>query len=211
MPIRKFPVYGARRKAVKVDSRATEGAVLGVNLFNPDGSLVTAQQFIKSVSIPRTADQLPGGVAHQYFTAAAAVAAIVAVLDDGTLGNVVFGWDGEKIYANAPLDDSIPKISISWGDAAGSVWTTTRNGILTYARLIITTPFNGDGTYINIGTDSVLDNVIPSAYIDPTVEQEFENTPDVQMSSGDSVVVTVVPGSGASAGSGTLILGFTPD
>ena len=35
----RVPLWGSPQKAVAIDARATEGAVIGVNVWNPDGSL----------------------------------------------------------------------------------------------------------------------------------------------------------------------------
>lgn len=90
----KVPLWGNLQRNAVVDLDATEGAIFGVNLRNPDGSLVTAEQFA-ATGVPiegiATTDALPEGTVNLYYTdaradarAAAAIAAHIAEADPHT-------------------------------------------------------------------------------------------------------------------------------
>lgn len=106
---------------------------------------------------------------------------------------------------------SIAPIDFAYGDAPRAVWTPESSGLLMLARLIILQAFNGVGAAIIVGTQTQPDAAMPSNYNDPSRAFEYENTPDIRLAAGESIFLTITPGSGATAGAGTLILGFLPN
>lgn len=105
---------------------------------------------------------------------------------------------------------SVPAIAFSYGDAPSVVWTPDAPGILTLVRLKVTQSFNSPAAAIAVGTASDPDAALPSAYVDASVAEEYENTPDIRLAPGEGVRLTITPG-GASQGAGLLFLTFTPD
>ena len=117
---------------------------------------------------------------------------------------------GPKGDKGAP-GETIPPIYFSYGDAPSVRWTATDAGLLTGVRVIIRTAFNGASPTLEVGVNADVDAALPAAFNDPTVAQEFENTPDIQMAPGDTVTLTISPGIGATQGNGVLLLEFLPD
>lgn len=78
----RVPLYDQPRGYRDIDPKATQGAVLGENVFNPDGSLVTIAQFagpaLPPGSFPSTTDGLPEGSLNLYYTNARADARVAA-------------------------------------------------------------------------------------------------------------------------------------
>lgn len=105
---------------------------------------------------------------------------------------------------------TIPTIGFSYGDAPGVVWTPDTGGVLTYARIKITTAFDAPGATIMVGTLSDPEAALPAGYVWPQAAEEYENTPDVRLIAGQSIRIHIDP-AGATAGAGLLFLAFTPD
>lgn len=124
--------------------------------------------------------------------------------------DVVLGGQGIQGRPGQP-GGSIPPIDFAFGDAAHAVWTPQAAGLLTYARIIVREPFNGTGAAIVVGTLAQPDAAMPSYFNDPKQANEYENTPDIRLAAGESIYLTITPGTGATAGAGTLLLGFLPD
>ena len=103
---------------------------------------------------------------------------------------------------------NITPIDFTFGDASSIVWVPGDAGLLSLVRLFITVPFNGVGAAISVGTASDPEALMPAAFCDPTAEQGFENTPDVELASGEGVRLVITPGTGATAGAGVLLLQF---
>ncbi|MGE7136046.1 hypothetical protein ACQKIE_00235 [Luteibacter sp. NPDC031894] len=87
----KVPLFGNPGKSATIDAEATNGATVGKNLFNSDGSLVTAAQLSGGTAAPNassdlgTSDDLDEGGYNLYFTdrrAQDAVGSILAESDD---------------------------------------------------------------------------------------------------------------------------------
>lgn len=106
---------------------------------------------------------------------------------------------------------SIPAIEFAFGDAPRVVFTPDAAGLLTYARVKYTEVFNGANPQLFAGTLADPDAAMPAAFNDPRSLEEYEYTPDIRLATGESIILTIVPGAGASAGAGILILGFLPD
>lgn len=102
-----------------------------------------------------------------------------------------------------------PPIEFAFGDAPGAVYTPSVDGMLTVVRLQMTTAFNGSGAAIELGTLADPAAAFPANFNDPYSTQEFEVTPDLPLLAGQSLRLTITPGS-ASQGAGLLFLTFIP-
>lgn len=110
-----------------------------------------------------------------------------------------------------PAGSSIPAIAFAYGDAEREVWAPTAPGLLTYVRLIVTTPFDGAGAQLAIGTASDPAAALPPEFSDLSQALEYENTPDLRLAAGEGIRVAITPGAGATTGAGLLLLEFLPD
>jgi hypothetical protein len=97
----KVPVATGKGPAVTIDADATVGAVLGQNLFNADGSLVTLNQLaaaIAAVLTPSTSgslttDRVAEGLLNLYFTVKRDLDAVAAAIAAGTHTGIAFVYD----------------------------------------------------------------------------------------------------------------------
>ncbi|MCS7001218.1 MAG: hypothetical protein NZ518_00060, partial [Dehalococcoidia bacterium] len=82
-------------------------------------------------------------------------------------------------------------------------------GILTVCRVRVVVAFDDPSATISIGTGAMPGAVMPSSFVDLRQALEYENTPDLQLSAGEQVIVTITPGF-STQGSGQVFLEFVP-
>ena len=123
---------------VVVDTEATKGAILGVNLYDSTGRLLTIGDFAGTSggSGPRTTDYLPEGRYRFYFTDARALAAVGAALTDSD--TVTWEFDGSTIQAHADVPPGFVPTLI----ADGETFTVPEN---TQALFTLPIDIEGDG------------------------------------------------------------------
>lgn len=146
----------------------------------------------------------------------------VHVIDDGTVTQVLKSpvrvvQIVDEGPQGPPGDDgaaggSIAPIAFSYGDASPStIYTTTDAGTLTVVRVVIDTALNGTGAALKLGTIADDDALMTTAENDPSTVADYETTPDLHLSAGTVVRLTITPGSGATQGAGRVLLTFIPD
>jgi len=118
------------------------------------------------------------------------------------------GATGATGPAGASGAGQVAPIAFSFGDAPHTIFTAPAAGVLSYVRVSIETPFNGVGASFELGTSIGDGSAMPSAYVDPHTVADYEHTPDLALTSGQHVYVTIIPGSGATAGNGVIFLQF---
>lgn len=157
--------YRVSNQPVTVDTNATQGAQVGVNLFNADGSLVkslsTSSGSSTTTTFNGTSDDVNEGQFNLYFTARRAQDAVGDILADSTNVTLVY-VGGTSITANlttvtptiggtlqATLFDSYGRIektqAVTWA-TAGTVALTYTAGTNTVAAALNTTGVTA-GTY----------------------------------------------------------------
>jgi hypothetical protein len=110
-----------------------------------------------------------------------------------------------------PSASGVPPIAFSYGDASGAVFTAGEDGTIVLVRMSILTAFDGVGATLKLGTLAQPESILSAAQNDPSSTEEYENTPDLALSAGQSVILTIAPGTGAAHGNGTIYLVFNPD
>ena len=103
---------------------------------------------------------------------------------------------------------TVPAIAFAYGDATpATIYVVAQNGVLTQSSIAIDTPFNGTGATIklSVGATTILD----TTQNNPAQVAEYQTAPTLAVSVGNTVVLTIVPGSGATAGAGRVFLEFT--
>lgn len=104
-----------------------------------------------------------------------------------------------------------PAITFNFSDASpASVMVLTQNMEFAEISLEIETPFNGAAPQIMLGTAASPGLLMTAAQNDPTVAIVFETAPRVELPSGTAIILTVVPGSGATQGRGQLVVSAVP-
>lgn len=97
-------------------------------------------------------------------------------------------------------------ILFSYGDASPRlVYTLVGNGFLSDLQLSIDTPFDGSSPslLVRTGTGTIL---MDTDQNEPSLAATYETTPAVQLVAGTQIYIETVPGEGATAGSGRLLL-----
>lgn len=139
MKIARVQLYGFTGKYVAVDTDATDGAVVGLNLRWPDGSTVTEAQ-LRSVgggqvssAFPDTSDDVDEGQYNLYFTVKRAQDAVGGILTD--TDTIDFTYDGTahiikadlKTLANAGGGALVKVARDDFGRVSGTSAATTDN------------------------------------------------------------------------------------
>ena len=86
------------------------------------------------------------------------------------------------------------------------VYTLAEESLIKTATLSITTPFNGTGASLKVGTPAQPGLLMETAENDPSLAIEFSAEVYERVPAGTQIQITTVPGEGASAGAGLLIL-----
>lgn len=204
----RVPLYGVgQQRVATVDTEATPGAVVGVNLLNPDGSLF----------VPDTSADAPPGAGIALDDVQALADAPITVTGSPAEGAFKYGWvgttsdvpEGSRLYytddrVRAVLGRTI--VGFSFGDAPHAIYVVPDDRLAFLVRLVIDTPFDGAGSAIAVGTAADAGALMPTNANDPTVATSYEFASNTELALGDSVQLTITPGSGATQGAGRIIL-----
>lgn len=131
-----------------------------------------------------------------------------------TWGNIIGLLSDQTDLQNALDDklDAIPPIAFAFGDATPSpIYTFPFNGTLTAAGIAVDTPFNGTTPSVELGITGTLDALLPTTSSNVAESGHYGATPELHVSAGDQVILSIVAGSGASSGNGRVFLQFVPD
>lgn len=99
------------------------------------------------------------------------------------------------------------EVPFSYGDATPEFLTTAQAGKLVYeVGILITTPFNGAGAALKIGSTLVTDGLMSQGENNPASAGTYETHPNVSFGGPAGVYLTIIPGAGASQGAGLITL-----
>lgn len=107
----------------------------------------------------------------------------------------------------------LPAIEFAYGDATPTILLTlpTEGSYeIMLCSLQIEEPFNGSGASITLGVAEDPDLLMRSDQNDPTQAITYETTPRVELPGGTNIILTIVPGAGATQGRGEFVLQITP-
>lgn len=109
-------------------------------------------------------------------------------------------------------DGDIPVMSFAYGDATPTpIYTFDVNGTILAVGVSIDTAFDGTSPSIQLGIDGTADALMPAGSSDVAEQGHFDTTPDLHVTAGQQIVLSITPGSGASAGAGRIFVQFNPD
>lgn len=95
----------------------------------------------------------------------------------------------------------------SCGDATPATLMTVNAGQMILAVTIsLDVPFNGVGASLSVGDAGDDGRLLDSNMIEPTIVGAFQNAPCLRFVSDTQILLTIVPGTGASSGSGVVSL-----
>jgi hypothetical protein len=127
--------------------------------------------------------------------------------DDGFRVTDATGAEIDPASTPTPGDDSNRKIvAFAFGDASPLPILTVPNDCTDIlARLVIDTPFDGAGAQLKLGTSGNPEALLAAVHNDPTQAAGYEAAPDVSLSAGQQILLTITPGAGATQGAGRVI------
>lgn len=135
----------------------------------------------------------------------------VEVHEDGAVEVVEVGLQGPPGAPGLDAAGNPPPIPFAFGDASPApVYTAASPALVVSAAVHLRTPFDGAGAALELGVSGQPGLLMPAAYNDPRVPGEYENSPDVTLSAGQQVLLTITPGAGATQGAGVIILRILP-
>lgn len=135
----------------------------------------------------------------------------IAVTQDRDRANVVVkGFRGPPGPKGDPGDSSTATgravVPFAFGDASPvTIFTPAANCTDVMARLVIDTPFDGVGAALKLGTAGQPEALIAASQNDPATVGGYEVVPDAALGQGAPVVLTIIPGTGATRGAGRVI------
>jgi hypothetical protein len=130
----------------------------------------------------------------------------------GWLQQIAIADSATLIYVDPQLPEdreSTIALPFAWGDATPStVGLVPANKIITRTQLAITAAFNGTAPALQVGFSGSLDALMPTTHNDPAALGIYETTPGVSFGTDKTILLSITPGSGASAGAGLLVVTF---
>lgn len=167
-----------------------------------NGTVVVSSSAQTTVVSPQSATRVFVAPENPNVTVSPQLVRVVDVVGTGPQG---------PVGPSGPSTQGVPPIAFSYGDASGAIFTPSEAGTIVLVRLVITTGFDGTNPSLQLGTVAQPGAILSSAQNDPTTVAEYEHTPDLHLAALQSVVLTIVPGAGATQGNGTILLVFVPD
>jgi hypothetical protein len=196
-------LWGQPGRSVTVEANATKGAVLGVNLYWPDGRLVTPQDFAGDDADPVTGEfpvtywkliqEVPENIRQ---LAALTGSGYAYRRPDGT-------WELRRIGRAV--------VPFSFGDASPmSIYIPREPGVLTLVRLDIKTAFDGAGASLTVGTADDAEAFVSASEVDPAVVAGWEVVPDADVAAAEPILLHINPGTGPTTGAGRVLIDVFP-
>lgn len=198
----RVPLYGRPGQHVDVETDPQTGAVVGVNLTLPDGTVVTPEMILNSAN--PGGDGIPDEV--YWRTIRDVPPNLVAI---ALLVGTGFAWrnsDGTWQLRRSGR----ATVPFSYGDAASVVFTASEDCRLTAIRINVDTAFDGAGAVLEVGTLADQDAYMTADDSDPAAVGGYEVLLGVELLAGDQVYLTINPGAGGTAGAGNLLIDTIP-
>ena len=102
-------------------------------------------------------------------------------------------------------------VPFAFGDASPvPIFTAPADCTDILARLVIDTPFNGVGAQLKLGTSASPELLLAAAHNDPATAAGYEAAPDASLTTGEAIVLTIIPGTGATQGAGRIVFDTIP-
>lgn len=127
----------------------------------------------------------------------------------GTDGYILSSDSSSETGLNwvSPTVPAFIEIPFNYGDASPKfLMTIPQNKMVLMSSIIIKTALDGVGATLSIGSNSSPDDIMPSSDNAPGIISNWTNNPDTIYGSDTDVYLTINNGSGATAGSGLVIL-----
>lgn len=192
----------------EIENGATRGAILGVNLVDEAGSVVTLARLRELVGPANTGGNAAPSYPITYWQQIQEVPQNIQRLAQLTGSGYAYRMPDGTWQLRRSGRAVIP---FAYGDASPStLYIPHEPGVLTLVRTKIITPFDGSGAAIMIGTESDPDAFVTADDVDPALAASWEVLPDASVAAGDAITLTLIPGTGATAGAGRVLIDTFP-
>lgn len=105
------------------------------------------------------------------------------------------------------LEEGVTKIAFSYGDATPKVLFVVPAGKTVFtAQIVLQVPFNGVNPSLTLGDAAVPDRLMKVDQNSPIEVAEYETNPGHTYAADTEILLTIVPGDGATAGSGFVLI-----
>lgn len=113
--------------------------------------------------------------------------------------------------ANGASGSTSPPTPFAYGDASPrALFVTAAASLVLAVSVNITTPFNGTAPSLRIGTAAQPELLLAASQLDLSVATEFEVNPNLVLGAVQEVLITLVPGAGATQGAGWIVIEQIP-
>lgn len=187
-----------------VEHGATKGAILGVNLLDASGKVLT----LEDLRVPPSTGG--GGTSYPitYWQVIQEIPLNIQRLAELTGAGYAYRMPDGSWQLRRSGRAVIP---FAFGDATpADIYIPHEAGVLTLVRVQVTTPFDGVGAEIQIGTAADPDAFVGAADVDLAVPASWEVLPDANVAAGEPITLTLIPGAGATAGAGRILIDTFP-
>lgn len=205
-----FPVNatGYTEGRLQIRTRPDDGLLVAEPIVEIQGAIATAT-LSRSLTV-ETAVFTPGVYFYDLLLQNADLSRFKKIEGKAFIRDTVTHWTDTPPISPAPtpIDQiSQKKIAFSWGDATPKPILTVSAGKTVFtAQIVITVPFNGVGAALRLGDAGDLGRLMSSSAIAPSIAAEWETNPGYTYSVDTQILLEITPGTGASQGSGFVIL-----
>ena len=111
------------------------------------------------------------------------------------------------VGATGPSGSTAPPVNFSFGDASPAVISSGQPGqTILQISVNVLVPFDGAGASLSIGTLASPALFVESSQLDLTIVSEFEVNVGKSLPPNTDIVATINPGTGATSGSGWVLV-----
>lgn len=202
---------GGTRFVMELEPGATKGATIGRDLMMIDSSgntvIVRPQDILNSYVVSDDPGNGTGGFSMTTWKLINGIPQNIVEIAKLT-GNGFAFRNADGTWRLREIGRRIAEFS--WGDPPQTIFTSEVDRLLIQSRVRVDIPFDGVGAGVSLGTPVDPELYIAQSDVDPYTAAGYETTPDMLLLVGAETQLTVTPGTGATSGSGRIILDTVP-
>jgi hypothetical protein len=100
-------------------------------------------------------------------------------------------------------------LSFSFGDSSpANVIVAASGQLIESVKILILTTFDGVGAALEVGDAGQSDRLLSQNQVNPSIAATYESNPNYTYGASTQIELTITPGTGASQGSGLLIITY---
>ena len=210
------PKYLKPRESILVEPGATAGATIGVNVLNPDGTVwVPPGSGQSGGSGGGSGGGSSGGggqqPSSQYVYWRNVLNIPQNIIDLAALTGGGYAYRDPTTGHWSLRRSGRAAIPFSYGDASPmDVYVPLEASVVVLVRIALAVAFNGTGASLSVGSAGTPDLYLPASEVNVALAAGYESVPDLAIAAGGEIKLFISPGTGASAGSGRVIIDTIP-